>query len=92
MIALLVACCVPYPRILWIALTVLAVIAAVGELLVLIGVVGDQNIYCSRHDCGMNNTGILIVSIIALLSWLGVGYSTWQQGEGSGNNRHDLPR
>lgn len=93
MIALLVACCVAYPRCLWIVIALLALIAAVSELLVLIGVVSqDKAIYCGGGSCAMGKAGTVIISVVALISWLGVGYVSWYQSAGSGNNGRSLPR
>ena len=86
MIALWIACCVSYPRIMWMILAALSCIAAVGELLVLIGVVS------SNFDTNIGNAGYIVIGIIAMISWLGVGYVAFNQGDGSGNSSKDLPR
>jgi hypothetical protein len=89
-ILLFVACCTTLPRVVWIVVTILSVIAAVGELLVLIGVV-QGSVYCGDEGCG-GRVGTIVIGIIALLSWLIVARVSWRQSDASGNTANDLPR
>lgn len=92
-IALWIACCVGYPRVMWVVLAVLSAIAAVGELLVLIGVVDNNfDAYCGNGNCSMGDTAYIIIGIVSLISWLVVASVAYQQGEGSGRSSEDLPR
>ena len=90
-IALWVACCIPYPRVLWIIIAILSAIAAIGEILVVAGAV-DENLYCGGDKCSINKAGAIVMSVIAILSWIGVGYVAWIQHDGSGRTSEDLPR
>ena len=89
-IILWLACCMNLPRMAWIAATVLSAISAIGELLVLIGVV-EGSVYCGGDGCG-GRVGTIIIGIIALIFWLFVGLVSWRQGDGAGNTSNDLPR
>jgi hypothetical protein len=89
-IILWLACCMPLPRMAWVAVAVLSAIAALGELLVLIGVV-EGSVYCGGEGCG-GRVGTIIIGIIALISWLLVGTLSCRQGEGAGKTCNDLPR
>ena len=90
MIALMIACCAQYPRVVWIIISLLAITAAVGELLVLIGVVGQHMSYCGGGRCG--TPAVIVIGVLALLSWLGVGVISLRQGDGSGSTCRSLPR
>jgi hypothetical protein len=90
-ILLFVACCTTLPRVVWIVVTILSVIAAIGEQLVLIGVVQGTSVYCGDEGCG-GRVGTIIIGIFALLSWLIVARVSWRQGDASGNTANDLPR
>ncbi|CAJ1936635.1 unnamed protein product [Cylindrotheca closterium] len=89
-IILWIACCCGLPRLVWVAVSVMAVIAAIGEILALAGVVGGDRIYCGNDSCG-GPVGTIIIAVVALVSWVVVASVAWRQGEGSGKTSHDLP-
>ena len=78
-IILLVACCVTFPKNVWLAVAILSAIAAVGEFLVTIRVV-DNNIYCrgGSGGCHIGKDGLLVVSIIALIMWIIISAITFR--------------
>ncbi|CAJ1936637.1 unnamed protein product [Cylindrotheca closterium] len=90
-IILWVACCCGLPRLVWITVSVMAVIAAFGEILAVAGVVGGARFYCGNDTCG-GPVGTIIIAVVALVSWLIVASVAWHQDEDSGKTSEDLPK
>lgn len=95
LIILAIGCSVSLPAVVWYGVAVLSAIASVGELLVAIHIVGN-NLYCSKSDCGLDDTLTTILAIAALIMWALVSLLTLRSARNTskaGNTAEtELPR